>query len=190
MFRLWNIVKLQTTVKTTFIPMVVLRVAIDLLVCGCLSITLHESRTEIPRRGQLINTLIIYALNRFILTTMTAMGMAIPLIVNPKNVGIMTIEGAIVHVYINSFLATLNSRKHLRDMATSNIIGDKDMPMSRIKSSRNTTTLDTISFPNSTAASGSKHFGDVDITITHKAISEMDAGDSNSVRDQKGINVV
>ncbi|THU90633.1 hypothetical protein K435DRAFT_801868 [Dendrothele bispora CBS 962.96] len=192
LFQLWDILKLQTIVKNLFVPMMVLRVAIDLLICGCLPITLHESRTEISslRMGQLINTLIIYAFNRFLLTTMAVMGMTIALIVNPRNVGTMTLESAIVHetVYINNFLASLNSRSHLRGIAVSlsTVMFDVDVPMSGIRTTRNDTPLEIVNFSND--ADASKHSEDVDIMITREVISEVH--DPDLFHAQKSIDVV
>ncbi|THU81494.1 hypothetical protein K435DRAFT_809028 [Dendrothele bispora CBS 962.96] len=172
LFQLWDILKLQTIVKNLFVPMMVLRVAIDLLICGCLSITLHESRTEISS------------------LSMAVMGMTIALIVNPRNVGTMTLESAIVHetVYINNFLASLNSRSHLRGITVSlsTIAFDVDVPMSGIRTTRNDTPLDVVNFSND--AGGSKHSEDVDIMITREVISEVH--DPDLFHAQKSIDVV
>ncbi|THU81493.1 hypothetical protein K435DRAFT_809027 [Dendrothele bispora CBS 962.96] len=135
-FRLWDVLKLQTIVRNPFIPMMVLRVAIDLLICGCLSITLHESRTEIA--------------------SMAVMGMTVALIVNPRNVGMMTLESVIVHEAISE----------------AELLIDMDVPMSEIQSTiDNNTPLDIVSLPND--AGGSKHSSskDVGVVITRKVKS-------------------
>ncbi|KIJ56797.1 hypothetical protein M422DRAFT_22940 [Sphaerobolus stellatus SS14] len=69
---------------------------------------------------KLVNTLITYAINRFVLTVCVVVFQAIILIVRPEDIWTMVIEFVAVALYTNSFLGTLNARNHLREVDASN----------------------------------------------------------------------
>ncbi|THU98492.1 hypothetical protein K435DRAFT_964930 [Dendrothele bispora CBS 962.96] len=58
----------------------------------------------------------IYAMERFALTTVVVVVQTIVLIAKPTSIWAMCIEFVTPQIYTNNFLATLNSRNHLRDI--------------------------------------------------------------------------
>ncbi|KAJ6477674.1 hypothetical protein C8R45DRAFT_1101984 [Mycena sanguinolenta] len=116
LFVLWDLPKLPTIVYSAMVPMFVLRVLTDAFTCVTLCIVLYEARPDYGR--SLIKTLIVYAMNRFILTTQVSLSYLLPnplqLLLSPDSIGAMVMEFVTGHLYINSFLATLNARASLR----------------------------------------------------------------------------
>ncbi|KAF5372562.1 hypothetical protein D9758_005183 [Tetrapyrgos nigripes] len=135
-FKLWELGKLVTIVHITMVPMLAFRIITDVFICVSLCYTLWDSRTEVQRTSKLIHTLIVYAINRFVLTTVVVIVQMIVLITKPQSIGAMVIEFVTVHLYFNSLLATLNSRNHLRHhLDNGHVITDSDLPTGRGKAS-------------------------------------------------------
>ncbi|KAF9490272.1 hypothetical protein BDN71DRAFT_1511449 [Pleurotus eryngii] len=99
------------------VPLFLTRVVSDALVSATLCIILYDARS-FARSLKLIKTLIVYAMNRFLLTTLVAIFQTVVLIIEPESIWAMIIELITAQFYVNSFFAVLNSRSHLRDMAT------------------------------------------------------------------------
>ncbi|THU96837.1 hypothetical protein K435DRAFT_891202 [Dendrothele bispora CBS 962.96] len=85
-FQLWEILEVQKIVKTVITPMMVPRVAVDLLICGYLSIILHESRAEMP--------------------SMVTMGITIAIITSPDNVVMMTVDNLLGEIEGNVIISS------------------------------------------------------------------------------------
>ncbi|THU80885.1 hypothetical protein K435DRAFT_972575 [Dendrothele bispora CBS 962.96] len=118
LFSLWQIPKLHEMVYDAMVPLFVIRVLSDTLTAVALCIVLIDSRTSFSQSLKLIKTLMIYAMERFVLTTFVVIVQTIFLIAKPNSVWAMVIEFVTPQVYINSFLATLNARNHLRNIST------------------------------------------------------------------------
>ncbi|THU98509.1 hypothetical protein K435DRAFT_777480 [Dendrothele bispora CBS 962.96] len=129
-FQLWQLAKLAAIVHITQVPMLAFRIITDILICVSLCYTLWDSRTEIRRTTKLINMLIVYAINRFVLTTLVVIVQMIVLITKPQSIGAMVIEFVTVHLYVNSLLATLNSRNHLRNIGNDRVNSDSNLSSS------------------------------------------------------------
>ncbi|THH04474.1 hypothetical protein EW146_g10166 [Bondarzewia mesenterica] len=112
------------------VPLLSIRVVSDAVTAVTLCVQLYDARTGFGRSIKLVNTLIIYAVNRFVLTTVLAIIQLIILIIRPDTIWAMTLELISVHLYVNSLLATLNSRSHLRGL------GDGDAGYNSYNSSR------------------------------------------------------
>ncbi|THU85246.1 hypothetical protein K435DRAFT_806058 [Dendrothele bispora CBS 962.96] len=65
---------------------------------------------------KLINTLIAYAINRYVLTTVVVFIQMVLILTIPQNKGAMAIDFVTVQLKFNSLLTTLNARNHLRRM--------------------------------------------------------------------------
>ncbi|KIO12324.1 hypothetical protein M404DRAFT_19174 [Pisolithus tinctorius Marx 270] len=79
----------------------------------CLLLYDNGSHSAFPRTKRLLNTLIIYAVNRCLLTLLVAIAELVATIEN-QNSWAMGMEFAMGKLYANSLLASLNTRQHLR----------------------------------------------------------------------------
>lgn len=92
----------------------------DVLITASLCVLLHEggSRSVYPRTKRLVNTLIIYTVNRCLLTlpvVVAELGVAVA----GKAAWSMGLNFIIGKLYANSLLATLNTRQYLRSQESS-----------------------------------------------------------------------
>ncbi|KAF9491236.1 hypothetical protein BDN71DRAFT_1453052 [Pleurotus eryngii] len=113
LFHLWELLKLHECVYTAMVPLYVIRVISDATVSATLCIILYDAR-GFTMSMRLIKTLIIYSINRFLLTTLVVVAQTAILISKPESIWAMVIECINAQLYVNSFFATLNSRNRLR----------------------------------------------------------------------------
>lgn len=111
---LGQILQLHKAVFPVLVPMLSLRVLADVIIAVALCTILYESRTKFGRSLKIIKSLIVYSMNRFVLTTIIVIGQTAALIIKSENVGVMLIEFVSVQLYIASFFSSLNTRNHLR----------------------------------------------------------------------------
>ncbi|KAJ3543896.1 hypothetical protein NMY22_g2973 [Coprinellus aureogranulatus] len=113
-------------------PFAATAVLADVLIAGSLCILLHGSRTGFRRNvhmnstDALVTTLIVYAVNRCLLTAVMAVVEVIVFSLKSYALWYLAIDFVIGKLYANSFLATLNSRKALRSRAGSARSGDSN----------------------------------------------------------------
>ncbi|TDL19123.1 hypothetical protein BD410DRAFT_842368 [Rickenella mellea] len=86
--------------------------AADILIAVSLCYYLHKSRTGFVRTDTLITTLMMYAINTGLLTSIAATLSVFAAM--PNNFVWMSFFWSLGRLYINSFLATLNSRERMR----------------------------------------------------------------------------
>ncbi|KAL4073584.1 hypothetical protein J3A83DRAFT_4370859 [Scleroderma citrinum] len=88
----------------------------DLLITIALCVLLREqgSRTVFPKTKRLVNTLVIYAINRCLLTSLVAIAEVVMWSVDNNSSWYMAIDFTIGKLYANSLLASLNTRNYLR----------------------------------------------------------------------------
>ncbi|KDR78087.1 hypothetical protein GALMADRAFT_1301078 [Galerina marginata CBS 339.88] len=91
-------------------PFAIFAVLSDILIAGALCYLLHGSRTGFKRTDTIVTTLIIYAINRCLLTSVVAVLEVIVFSVMPHSLWFVAIDFFIGRLYANSLLATLNSR--------------------------------------------------------------------------------
>lgn len=103
---------------------------IFIAVALCFFLRENSSLTIFPRTKQLINILIIYAINRCLLTSLVAIAEVVLWWVNPENSWFMAVDFTIGKLYANSLLASLNSRNFVRRSRNS---GDLDFFTSTIR---------------------------------------------------------
>ncbi|KAG2139809.1 uncharacterized protein EDB93DRAFT_1330192 [Suillus bovinus] len=116
-------------------PFAIAAVLSDLFIAASLCILLHGNRSPVVQTNALVNTLIVYAINRCLLTSVVAVaeviavslgerGRSIPFeidipffvqfSVSPDSLWFIAIDFVIGKLYANSLLASLNSRSALR----------------------------------------------------------------------------
>ncbi|KAF9267699.1 hypothetical protein L218DRAFT_641497 [Marasmius fiardii PR-910] len=95
------------------VPFGTLAILSDIMVAAALVILLRRSRTELQDTNSLINKLIVYAVNRCILTSVVAVLEVILFLSFPHSLYAFAFDFVIGKLYANSLLAHLNSRKSL-----------------------------------------------------------------------------
>lgn len=96
-------------------PFAITAVLSDILIAGSLCVLLHGNRTGFRGTNALVTMLIIYAINRCLLTSVVAVIEVIVFSLNPDALWYLAIDFVIGKLYANSLLATLNSRKALAE---------------------------------------------------------------------------
>ncbi|THU84089.1 hypothetical protein K435DRAFT_807003 [Dendrothele bispora CBS 962.96] len=132
-FSIWQVLNIHEMVYDAMVPLFVIRVLSDTLTAVALCIILFDSRTGSSQSLRLIKTLMIYAMERFVLTTVVVLFQTIVLVVKPTSIWAMVIESITPQLYTNSFLATLNSRNHLRDIGSS-VVGSWHISSTGVRS--------------------------------------------------------
>lgn len=95
-------------------PFAITAVLSDVFIAASLCILLHGNRSPVVETNTLVNTLIIYAINRCLLTSLVAVAEVIAFAILPDSLWFIAIDFVIGKLYANSLLATLNSRSALR----------------------------------------------------------------------------
>lgn len=95
-------------------PFAITAVLSDVLIAASLCVLLHGNRSPIIETNALVNTLIVYAINRCLLTSVVAVAEVIAFSINPGSLWFIAIDFVIGKLYANSLLASLNSRSALR----------------------------------------------------------------------------
>ncbi|KAF8968951.1 hypothetical protein BDZ97DRAFT_300461 [Flammula alnicola] len=83
---------------------------LDFLIAGTLSYYLNNARTGIKQTDQIIDRLMLYAINNGILTSLFDIASVILVFTRPKDLISLAISQVIGNLYSNSWMATLNSR--------------------------------------------------------------------------------
>ncbi|KAJ6542010.1 hypothetical protein DFH09DRAFT_1322640 [Mycena vulgaris] len=100
--------------ENTTILSCVFSVTSDTLITAGLTWRLHSSRTGIQATNNLLNYLIIFAINRGALTIVAALIQLIVFLVVPHTFYSFMMIWLAAKLYMNSMLATLNTRDHAR----------------------------------------------------------------------------
>ncbi|TDL25482.1 hypothetical protein BD410DRAFT_594062 [Rickenella mellea] len=98
-------------------PFAVTAVASDIIITVALCVLLWNSRTGFRQTNVLVNYLMIYAINRCLLTSLVAVVEVIMFATMPHSFWYLAFDFVIGKLYANSLLATLNTRDSLRGKA-------------------------------------------------------------------------
>jgi hypothetical protein len=109
------LVKLPEISLIAATPFAIFAVLSDILIAGSLCYLLHGSRTGFKRTDTMVSTLIIYAINRCLLTSVVAVVEVIVFSALPHSLWYLAIDFVIGKLYANSLLATLNCRVAIRN---------------------------------------------------------------------------
>ncbi|KAF8663695.1 hypothetical protein AX16_000870 [Volvariella volvacea WC 439] len=96
-------------------PFALTAVLSDIVIAAALCILLHGSRSGFRKTDTIVTKLIVYSINRCILTSAVAIVEVIVFSTSPERHWYLAIDFVIGKLYANSLLATLNSRHSLRD---------------------------------------------------------------------------
>ncbi|KAI6131004.1 hypothetical protein EDD16DRAFT_1538047 [Pisolithus croceorrhizus] len=96
-------------------PAVAIMALAEVLITISLCVLLYDrgSSSALPRTKRLLKTLIIYAVNRCSLILLVATAM-FAMVLEAQDMWFLALSFVIGKLYTNSFLASLNSREHLR----------------------------------------------------------------------------
>ncbi|KAL4251233.1 hypothetical protein ABKN59_006316 [Abortiporus biennis] len=108
------------TLKLTGSLSLGLGVATDVITAAALCFFLRGLRTGYSKDDSLIGSLTLYAINTGILTSAVSLACLILYDIMPDNFIFMAFYFVISKLYVNSFLATLNTRRVLRGRGTDN----------------------------------------------------------------------
>ncbi|KAI0809180.1 hypothetical protein BC629DRAFT_1590251 [Irpex lacteus] len=100
------------------VPMLSFQVAADVLVSVALCLSLPRPSLMNERTRVAVQELIIYTVSRGIITTAAAVVELVALAAVPDSTWFIAVEYIVACLYINSFLASLNTRKRLRRRLT------------------------------------------------------------------------
>ncbi|OBZ69412.1 hypothetical protein A0H81_10685 [Grifola frondosa] len=116
--------------------------AADFVVAVALCWLLAEHRTGFKRTDSIIRVLMLYSINTCVLTTVFGFCSLITLITMPDNLIFMAFYFAMPKLFLNSFLATLNSRNHLREIGSSAPV--MSIQLSAMSGTRTTASADSV----------------------------------------------
>ncbi|EDR08733.1 uncharacterized protein LACBIDRAFT_297260 [Laccaria bicolor S238N-H82] len=102
--------RLREVSISSVLPFGVLAILSDILIAMALCLLLDSNRSDFEDTNQLINRLIVFAINRCILTSAVAVIEMIIFLILPNSFYPFAIDFIIGKLYANSLLATLNSR--------------------------------------------------------------------------------
>jgi len=136
MFIKKRFVKLSEISLKAATPFAIFAVLSDVLIAGSLCYLLYGSRTGFKRTDTIVTTLIVYAINRCLLTSVVAVIEVIVFCTLPHTLWFVGIDFVIGKLYANSLLATLNSREAIRaaNATTFNSVHLTDMEFNPIRS--------------------------------------------------------
>ncbi|KAI6158508.1 hypothetical protein EDD17DRAFT_1877293 [Pisolithus thermaeus] len=100
-------------------PAVSAVVLAGILITTSLCVLLYDSgsRSAVPRTKRLLNTLIIYAVNRCLLTLLVTVAQLV-VDVNDQSAWTIGLDFIVGKLYANSLLASLNTRQHVRSQGS------------------------------------------------------------------------
>ncbi|KDQ57197.1 hypothetical protein JAAARDRAFT_207512 [Jaapia argillacea MUCL 33604] len=106
--------RLSEITLNSALPFALLAVLSDILVAGALCGLLWNNRSDFKDTNSLVNNLIIWAINRCLLTSFVAIAEVIAFAIRPMDFWFLAIDFVIGKLYANSLLATLNTRASVR----------------------------------------------------------------------------
>lgn len=113
-FKETQIDTLQRVILSAIVPFGITAVLSDVCITIALCVLLHGIRSPITETNVLVNTLIVYAINRCLLTAIVTVAEVIIFTINPNSMWYIALDFVMGKLYANSFLASLNSRNSLR----------------------------------------------------------------------------
>lgn len=98
-------------------PFALFAVLSDIAIATALCILLHSSRTSFSSTNAVLSTLMMYAINRCLLTSVVAILEVVVFAAAPTSLWFLAVDFCIGTLWANSLLAALNSRKFLNNSA-------------------------------------------------------------------------
>ncbi|RDB28743.1 hypothetical protein Hypma_014825 [Hypsizygus marmoreus] len=137
-------------------------VVADFLIAGSLCRSLWKSRTGFRKTDTLVNVLMMYAINTSLLTTICSGACFITYTIWPNEFTFIGIYFSLSKLFLNSLLATLNSRESLSEK----INGVSDISMSDMSHRRHFSSM----------VSGTRSGPSVLVSINHEVVDDYEQG--------------
>ncbi|KAI0946477.1 hypothetical protein AcW1_009927 [Taiwanofungus camphoratus] len=96
-------------------------VVADLIIATSLCVLLKRIRTGLPRTDSILRVLMLYTINTGVLTSLCAISCLVAYATMPDNYVFIAMYFVLSKLFLNSLLATLNARDHLRKMYTGGV---------------------------------------------------------------------
>ncbi|KAI0767906.1 hypothetical protein BC629DRAFT_875729 [Irpex lacteus] len=109
-----NFERVQRKLFLAAVPFAIFAVLSDVVIALCLCIKLHRTKSYLMTGNNVINHLIIFSVNRCLLTAGATILEIVLFAVYPHALWYLSLDFAIGKLYANSLLATLNTRYSLR----------------------------------------------------------------------------
>ncbi|KAJ3555867.1 hypothetical protein NM688_g2341 [Phlebia brevispora] len=106
--------RLRDKIWMSALPFAIFAVASDIIIAGSLCVVLNKSKSYLMTTNNLINHLMIFAINRCLLTAVVAVVEVILFAVFPNKLWYLSLDFVVGKLYANSLLATLNTRFSIR----------------------------------------------------------------------------
>ncbi|KAJ7433721.1 hypothetical protein FB451DRAFT_1313351 [Mycena latifolia] len=127
MFRTKNLLEFHAFTQISIIPMTGTQVAMDVLLAVSLCLVLNSHRSQFNSTNSMVNKLMLYAVDRCVLTATAALVELLALSLHPDSMWYVGAEFTIVGLYSNSLLSSLNSRRRIREGSTRGGTGDYNL---------------------------------------------------------------
>ncbi|KAJ7662707.1 hypothetical protein DFH06DRAFT_1471479 [Mycena polygramma] len=114
LFKTPSLVDLAAFTKISFLPMAATQAGADTTIAASLCFVLFNHRSGFRRTNSLIYTLIMYAINRCVLTAGTALVALFMIALKPNSMIYIGPQFLISGLYTNALLASLNSRNRIQ----------------------------------------------------------------------------
>jgi len=122
-FQIGEFSRLSEVTYDVALPFAIFSVLSDIAVAAALCILLQNSRTEYHSTNSILYRLIIFAINRCILTSVVAIAELIVFVRHPQSLWFLAMDFVIGKLYANSLLATLNTRRAISGRGLSDTRG-------------------------------------------------------------------
>ncbi|KAF7362676.1 hypothetical protein MVEN_00616900 [Mycena venus] len=113
LFQTPTLVDLTAYTKISFLPLAATQAGADSMMATSLCFVLFNHRTGFRRTNSLLYTLMMYAINRCLLTAGTAMVALLMIAIKPDSMMYIGPQFLISGLYTNALMATLNSRHRI-----------------------------------------------------------------------------
>ncbi|KAJ7248757.1 hypothetical protein C8J57DRAFT_715870 [Mycena rebaudengoi] len=113
LFQAPTLLNLPNYTKTAFLPLAASQAGSDSTIAATLCCVLFNHRTGFRRTNSLLYTLMIYAINRCLLTAGTTMVALLMIVFKPDSMMYIGPQFVISGLYTNALMATLNSRHRI-----------------------------------------------------------------------------
>ncbi|KAI0689429.1 hypothetical protein BC835DRAFT_1529197 [Cytidiella melzeri] len=118
MSRLHTWVRFHEVAAWSFTTGLVISACVDFLITLSLVYYLSQSRTGFSNMDYIIDTIMLYAIENGLLTSISVLASLICWLTMPTNFIFLALHFVISKMYANSLLATLNARRHIQDKSS------------------------------------------------------------------------
>lgn len=139
LFRLSDLAEYHSIDNFAVIPMNISQVVADVFLAVALCLLLREKRTPFKRTQSMVKMMMIYAINRCILTSVVATVAMLAILIDKGSLWHIGCEFVLADMYVLSLMTTLNARNRICGLSRDGITDVDDIPLSDIRFETETT---------------------------------------------------